>query len=74
MAGVAFPVYFVSLPFALFMEITLYVSLPGFVFLPCDHVLDFDSSLCDNGIKYTVICCYDTACKMKKILHPSDLN
>ena len=78
MAGVAFPEYFVSLPFALFMDSTLYVSFPGFVFLPCDHGLDFDIS-CGvtilNAIKYTVICWwYDTACKMEEVLHTSNWN
>ena len=48
MEGVAFQEYFVSLPFALFIDRTLYVSFPGFVFLPCDYGLDFDISWCDN--------------------------
>ena len=32
------------------MESMLYVLLPGGIFLPCDHGLDFDISLCESSI------------------------
>ena len=33
------------------MESSLYVFLSDGVFLPCDHGLNFDISLCENSIK-----------------------
>ena len=55
--------YFVSLPFPLCMGGTMYI-LPDGVFLPCDHGLNFDISLCENsineggfiGLGYVIIC------------------
>ena len=36
------------------MESTLYVLVPATVYLPCDHGLDFDISLCDNSINQSI--------------------
>ena len=47
--GVTFSKYFVPLPFPPCMESTLYIFLPDGVFLPCDHGLDSDISLCENS-------------------------
>ena len=46
--------YFVTLPFPLCMESTLYVFLPDGVFLPCDHGLNLDISSCENSINQSV--------------------
>ena len=58
---VAFSEYYVPLLFSLSfcMETTLYVFLPGDVFIPCDHGLGFDISLlCENSILKNVLKCY----------------
>ena len=40
--------------FFFFMESTLYVLVPATVYLPCDHGLDFDISLCDSSINQSI--------------------
>ena len=45
-----------------------YVFLPGGVFLPCDHRLDFDIRLCENSIKFDQIICTPTRiCNSERI-------
>ena len=46
-----FPSILCHSPFPLCMESTLYVFLPDGAFLPCNHGLDFDISLCENSEK-----------------------
>ena len=42
------------------MESAWRVFLPGGVFLPCDHRLNFDIRLCENSIKFIQIMCTPT--------------
>ena len=48
-----FPSIALSFLFSPCMESTLFVFLPGGIFLPCGHGLDFDISLCIYGHTYS---------------------
>ena len=53
--GVALSEYFYTITvFSLYGEYVLIFPLPGGVFLPCDHGLDFVISLCQNSINQSI--------------------
>ena len=56
---VAFSEYFYTITVLSFYgEYVVRFSLPGGVFLPCDHGLDFDISLCETSISQSIVYCF----------------
>ena len=49
-----FSKFFVPLPFHFCMESTLHVFLPDGVFLPCNHELDLDISVCKRKYNQSI--------------------